>query len=266
MKGAAEEEGGVFVMPTGIEYLDEVWNPVTGCTAISAACANCWARRMTRRLEAMGMEKYANGFDTVVCHDREVCDDREKKRPLNYRSPKVIGVCFMADLFHDEVDVNFIQSVFDVMMETPQHSYVGLTKRAQALSGLADMLNWPENLWMGVTVESREYKWRIDDLSAVPCKTWVSFEPLLSSIGDLGHIDFDWAVVGCESGPGARPMETWWAEEVIRQCEEGGVKVFFKQAVVGGKLMSMPKLYGGVKHDYNAPWESLHETELLLPL
>lgn len=253
-------DGGAFVMATGIEYLDEGWNPVTGCTAVSPACKNCWARRMTKRLEAIGLDKYSRGFDQVVCHESEV------KRPLRYNKPKVIGVCFMADLFHPEVGIDFIQGVFDTMIETPQHAYVCLTKRAQALSVLSYILDWPDNLWMGVTVESRDYKWRIGHLAAVPCKTWVSFEPLLGSIGDLGAIGFDWAVVGCESGPGARDMETWWAEEVIRQCNHSGVKVFLKQAVVDGRIVSMPKLFGGVRHDYNAPCGSLHQTQLLLAL
>ncbi|KKN07117.1 hypothetical protein LCGC14_1070490 [marine sediment metagenome] len=247
-------------MATGIQYLDEVWNPITGCRWVSPACDNCWARAMTRRLQGMAKrnieagKKYVAGFDKVVCHETEL------DYPATLKKPRVIGTCFMSDLFNYEVGVDFIQAVFDSMINTPRHEFVCLTKRAERLRELVGWLKWPANLWMGVTVEGVDYKNRLDCLSSVPGNTWASFEPLLDDVGDLGFIHLQWAVVGCESGPGARPMEQIWARSIIKQCQAVDVPVFYKQAMIDGKLVSMPTL-GGVKYDFNAPAEMLQLRE-----
>ena len=247
-------------MATGIQYLDEVWNPITGCRWVSPACDNCWASAMTRRLHGMakrGIEagkKYAAGFDVVVCHDAEL------GYPAMLKKPRVVGTCFMSDLFNDDVGVDFIQAVFDVMIDIPRHEFVCLTKRAERLRELAGWLRWPANLWMGVTVEGADYKSRLDCLHNIPCNTWLSLEPLLDRIGDLGFIHFQWAVVGCESGRRTRPMEEEWVREIIHQCQTADVPVFYKQAMIDGKLVSMPKL-DGVKYDFNAPAEMLQLRE-----
>lgn len=243
-------------MPTGIEYLDEVWNPVTGCTPVSPACDHCWARAMTKRLQGMGMEKYAKGFDTVVCHESEITYPRKLKKP------KVIGVCFMADLFNIEVSDHFILRCFKMMEEkAKQHIYVLLTKRAHWLPLLRDVATWTENIWAGVTVENEYCADRIYELRECEAKyKWISFEPLLESVGELNLTGINWAVIGCESGPGARPMKEEWVREIDEQCKAAGVPVFYKQAMVDDKLVSMP-LLDGVRYDYNAPAEMLKARE-----
>jgi protein gp37 len=205
-----------------IEWTQSTWNPVTGCSEISAGCANCYAKRMALRLKAMGMAAYRNGFN-VTCHPNLL------ELPLRWRKPQLVFVNSMSDLYHSKVPQNFICRIFEIMNRT-QHRYQILTKRAERLVKLSPTLNWTGNIWAGVTVEAAEYKYRIDLLrqSGAAVK-FLSLEPLLDDIGDLDLTDIDWVIVGGESGPGARPIEADWVRNVRQQCIEQAVPFFFKQ-------------------------------------
>jgi len=206
-----------------IEWTEATWNPVTGCTKISTGCANCYAARMALRLKAMGLKNYRNGF-RVTTHPHVL------KLPLTWKKPQMIFVNSMSDLFHKDVPSEFIQDVFDIMHRAKWHCFQILTKRSERLSELAPMLEWPPNIWMGVTVETSDYRFRIDDLRNTPAAIkFLSIEPMLGPIPDLNLTDIDWVVVGGESGPGARPMDKGWALEVRDQCISAGVPFFFKQ-------------------------------------
>jgi protein gp37 len=206
-----------------IEWTNETWNPVTGCTKISSGCAHCYAERMARRLQAMGNEKYANGFE-VTLHEGVL------GVPLSWRSPRMIFVNSMSDLFHEDVPRSFIEQVFEVMRRASWHRFQVLTKRSRRLRELGAELDWPDSVWMGVTVESAEYLSRIDHLREVPAQVrFVSFEPLIGPIADADLTGVHWVIVGGESGPGARPMPRSWVMQVKRQCDHAGVPFFFKQ-------------------------------------
>jgi protein gp37 len=209
--------------PTKIEWTEETWNPVTGCTKISAGCQHCYAERMATRLQAIGQPKYANGF-AVTCHEDLL------GRPLQWQSPRSVFVNSMGDLFHADVPFEFIASVFNVMNRAQRHRFQVLTKRDVRLAELAPRLEWTDNIWMGVTVENREARRRIDALRTVPAAVrFLSVEPLLESLGPLDLSGIHWVIVGGESGPGARPMRAAWVQEVKRQCDAAGVAFFFKQ-------------------------------------
>jgi protein gp37 len=206
-----------------IEWTDATWNPVTGCTPVSEGCAHCYAERMARRLRAMGCARYANGFALTLHHD--LLD-----LPLGWRKPRMVFVNSMSDLFHPQVPLGFVQSVFDTMVAARQHVFQVLTKRANRLAELAGELPWPGNVWVGVTVESPDHVGRLDRLREVPASVrFVSAEPLLGALGHLDLAGIDWAIVGGESGPGARPMSPAWATEVRDHCVRQGVPFFFKQ-------------------------------------
>lgn len=206
-----------------IEWTEETWNPVTGCTKVSAGCAHCYAERMAKRLHGMGQANYRNGFK-VTCHEHVV------ECPLRWRKPRLVFVNSMSDLFHKQVPLGFIKRVFDVMERAPQHQFQVLTKRADRLEDIAGRLKWPDNVWMGVTVENAETTWRIDSLRNVPAKVrFLSLEPLLSNLPNLDLTGIGWVIVGGESGPGARPMEEAWVLEIKRQCRESKTPFFFKQ-------------------------------------
>jgi protein gp37 len=208
---------------TSIEWTQTTWNPVTGCTKVSPGCANCYAERMARRLQAMGQANYANGF-RVTTHEHMLT------RPLEWRDGQRIFVNSMSDLFHKDVPTTFIRRVFDVMVRADQHVFQVLTKRSERLAELAPSLPWPDNVWAGVSVESAEYVCRMDDLRSTPAEVcFVSFEPLLGPVGELDLEGIEWAIVGGESGPGARPMEAEWALDIRDQCESAAVPYFFKQ-------------------------------------
>jgi protein gp37 len=208
---------------SAIEWTESTWNPVTGCTKISPGCKHCYAERMAFRLKAMGQANYANGFRlTVQPHMLE--------RPLHWKKPQMIFVNSMSDLFHDEVPLEYIQSVFDVMRRAHWHTFQVLTKRAERLEELSSAIEWPNNVWMGVSVESEDYTFRIDQLRETGAVTkFLSLEPLLGPLRNLDLIDIDWAIVGGESGPGARPMEESWVLEIRDQCQQAAVPFFFKQ-------------------------------------
>lgn len=206
-----------------IEWTQCTWNPVTGCTKTSPGCLNCYAERMARRLQAMGQPNYRNGFRvTLHAHMLEM--------PLRWRQPRTVFVNSMSDLFHEDVPLEFIQQVFDVMRRAPQHRFQVLTKRADRLAKLANELPWPPNVWMGVTVESNTYTFRIDHLRQTEAAIkFISFEPLLGSIGECDLEGIDWVIVGGESGPGARPMHRDWAVDLRDRCIAADIPFFFKQ-------------------------------------
>lgn len=206
-----------------IEWTESTWNPVTGCTKISAGCVNCYAERMAKRLQMMGQANYANGFE-VTLHPH-VLD-----YPLKWKKPQVIFVNSMSDLFHEEIPLEFIQQIFDVMVRASWHTFQVLTKRSHRLAEVAPLIHWPENVWMGVTVENADCEYRIDDLRNVPSAIrFLSMEPLLSGVEDMNLNHIDWVIVGGESGPGARPIQKQWVRNIHRQCRDANVPFFFKQ-------------------------------------
>lgn len=208
---------------TSIEWTEATWNPVTGCTKISPGCKHCYAERMARRLHAMGQPRYADGFRVTLQSDL-------LEQPLRWQRPRRIFVNSMSDLFHDSVPLQFIQRVFETMRRAHWHEFQVLTKRADRLHELKDQLPWPENVWMGVSVESEKYLWRIPRLTAVQAAVcFLSLEPLLGPLGHLSLRGIDWVIVGGESGPRARPMAAEWVHEIQLQCHEQEVPFFFKQ-------------------------------------
>ena len=208
---------------SSIEWTEATWNPVTGCTKISTGCKNCYAERMAKRLQAMGQELYTEGFK-VKTHEETL------EIPLKWRRPRSVFVNSMSDLFHEHVSFEFISEVFKIMNDSSQHTFQILTKRSKNLSRLSRRLPWPENVWMGVTVENSAYLYRVKDLRHTPAKTkFISFEPLLGPIPDIDFEDIDWVIVGGESGPRARPMAASWVEDIRDQCLSAGVPFFFKQ-------------------------------------
>jgi protein gp37 len=206
-----------------IEWTEMTWNPVTGCTKVSEGCRHCYAERMALRLRAMKNRRYINGFH-VTLHEDLV------DLPRTMRQPRLIFVNSMSDLFHEAVPEHFIAQVFDTMAACPQHTFQVLTKRSQRLREMAARLVWPENVWMGVSVEDRRVVGRIDDLRQVPASVrFLSCEPLLGPLDDLRLDGIAWVIVGGESGPGARPMEREWVESILTQCRQSKVPFFFKQ-------------------------------------
>jgi len=208
---------------TGIEWTESTWNPVTGCSKISSGCKNCYAERMARRLQAMGVASYAAGF-SVAIHE-EALD-----LPIKWRKPRMIFVNSMSDLFHENIPESFVRQIFRVMNKTPWHRYQILTKRAGQLSRLDPSLPWSENIWMGVTVEHGRYMGRIDHLRNTRAAVkFLSFEPLLGPIENLELDRINWVIVGGESGPGARPVEERWVLDIKEECRRADVPFFFKQ-------------------------------------
>ena len=206
-----------------IEWTDSTWNPVTGCTKVSPGCKHCYAERMARRLQAMGNPNYKNAF-RLALHENAV------QLPLRWKKPQVIFVNSMSDLFHKEVPTSFIHSVFEVMNEASWHQFQVLTKRSRRLREISPRLPWAPNIWMGVSVENKEYRYRIDDLLATGASTkFLSLEPLLGPLGRLRLKGIDWAIVGGESGPKSRLMESSWVLSIRNQCLRASVPFFFKQ-------------------------------------
>lgn len=217
---------------SSIEWTEVTWNPVTGCDRVAAGCDNCYALTLAKRLKAMGAEKYQNDGDprtsgpgfAVTTHPRAL------DQPYRWGGSRVVFVNSMSDLFHAKVSLDFVQDVFDVIRDTPQHTYQILTKRATRLRRMADRLDWPSNLWMGVSVEDADAVTRINDLRVTPAAVkFLSCEPLIGHLGRLDLRDIDWVIVGGESGPRARPMEPQWAESIRDQCAVAKVPFFFKQ-------------------------------------
>jgi protein gp37 len=208
---------------SGIEWTESTWNPVTGCSKISPGCKHCYAERMAARLQAMGSNRYRNGFKVTLQEDLV-------ELPLEWRQPRVIFVNSMSDLFHKNVPSDFIVKVFDTMKRAHWHTFQILTKRSERLATLASYLPWPENLWMGVSVETPKYYTRIHDLSKVPAAVrFLSLEPLLAPLPRLPLRSIDWVIIGGESGPGAREMKREWVLQIRRQCRDRDIPLFFKQ-------------------------------------
>jgi protein gp37 len=217
---------------SAIEWTEVTWNPITGCDRVAAGCDNCYALALAKRLKAMGAEKYQNdgnpitsgpGFDVTI-HPGSLAE------PYRGSGSRVVFVNSMSDLFHARVPLDFIRDVFDVIRNTSQHTYQVLTKRAHRLERIADKLDWPDNLWMGVSVEAADVVSRIDHLRRTPARTrFLSCEPLLTALPDLNLQDIDWVIAGGESGPRARPIQAQWVVDIRDQCAEADVAFFFKQ-------------------------------------
>jgi protein gp37 len=199
------------------------WNPTTGCNKISAGCKYCYAEVMTRRLQAMGIEKYKDGF-VIRTHEDTL------QIPYTWKSPKIVFVNSMSDLFHPKIPVEFIKKVFAVMNNTPQHTYQVLTKRAERLYEIHHLLNWTKNIWMGVSVEDERVIDRIDFLRETNAYIkFLSCEPLIGPLRNMNLENINWVIVGGESGRKARPIKESWVWDIRQQCNEQGVAFFFKQ-------------------------------------
>lgn len=208
---------------SAIEWTESTWNPATGCTKVSHGCQHCYAERLAKRLKAMGQPNYANGF-RVALHTHAL------ELPLTWKTPQVIFVNSMSDLFHEDIPLQFIQKVFDVMNRADWHTYQILTKRSARLLELNKQLPWATNIWMGVSVESQDYAYRIDHLRQINSKVkFLSLEPLLGPLSNLSLEHIDWVIAGGESGPGARTMDPEWVLDIRDQCVASKVPFFFKQ-------------------------------------
>ena len=215
---------------SSIEWTEMTWNPTTGCNKVSQGCKFCYAEIMTRRLKAMGQDKYKDGFKNIRTHESEL------KRPYTWKKPQIVFVNSMSDLFHPEVPIQFIQKVFQVMNENPQHIFQLLTKRVELLLEYDEkgLLNWSDNIWMGVSVEDMKVKDRIHYLRITKAKVkFLSLEPLIGPLYNMNLNNIDWVIVGGESGFTPREMKKEWVENIRLQCEHYKVDFFFKQW--GGK-------------------------------
>ena len=217
---------------SAIEWTEATWNPVTGCDRVSAGCDHCYAMTLAKRLKAMGSEKYQNDGDPrtsgpgfgVTLHPRALDE------PRRWRQPRIVFVNSMSDLFHARVPVGFIRDVFDVCRDTPQHTYQVLTKRSLRLRRLGDSLDWPANLWMGVSVENADALPRVDHLRDVPAAVrFLSCEPLIGPLGGLNLDGIQWVIAGGESGANHRPVDGEWVRGIRDACQDAGVAFFFKQ-------------------------------------
>jgi len=217
---------------SNIEWTEQTWNPVTGCDRVSTGCDHCYALTLAKRLKAMGAEKYQNdgnpitsgpGFDVTI-HPKSLTE------PLRWTGHRIVFVNSMSDLLHARVPLSFVRDVFDVIRETPQHTYQVLTKRSRRLRRLAGSLDWPDNLWIGVSVENTAALSRVDDLRLVPAAVrFLSCEPLLGPLDGINLEGIDWVIAGGESGPRYRPMELDWARGIRNACQAADVPFFFKQ-------------------------------------
>lgn len=208
-----------------IEWTESTWNPITGCTKITAGCKFCYAEVMTRRLQAMGQEKYKNGFDITLHPDT-------LQEPYNWKKPKMIFVNSMSDLFHKDVPVEYIKEIFKVMKNNPQHVFQILTKRADILNyyDSEGWLDWSHNIWMGVTVEDASVMKRIDLLRTTGARVkFLSCEPLLSDLPNMNLQNIDWVIVGGESGRTPRPIKEEWVLNIKEQCNAQKTAFYFKQ-------------------------------------
>lgn len=206
------------------------WNPVTGCTKVSQGCKHCYAERMAKRLKAMGVERYQQGFKLTMHED--LID-----LPRHWTKPRLVFVNSMSDLFHEDVPLEFIQRVFRTMNECPDHVFQILTKRSARAAELASELDWSENIWMGTSVEDDRVRGRIDDLRSIPAFVrFLSCEPLIGPIKNPDFSDIHWVIVGGESGPKSRPMNVQWVRDLRDSCRAYDSAFFFKQ-------------WGGVRKD-----------------
>ena len=207
---------------SAIEWTEATWNPVTGCTEVSPGCAHCYAKTFAERFRGVPGHPYENGFDLQLREER-------LDQPLRWKRPRTVFVNSMSDLFHEDIEFDFIRGVFDVMAAANWHRFQVLTKRSERAAELAELLPWPENVWMGVSVENQRWTTRVEDLRAIPSAVrFLSCEPLLGPL-ELELDGIHRVIAGGESGPGARPMRPEWATAVRDQCVAAEVPFFFKQ-------------------------------------
>jgi protein gp37 len=210
-----------------IEWTDATWNPVIGCTKISQGCKNCYAEALAERFRGVSGHPFERGFDLRLV-------PQKLTEPLNWKTPRKIFVCSMSDLFHEAIPLEYICQVFKVMTDAGHHIFQILTKRSKRLLELGPKLPWPPNVWVGVSIESANYTYRVYQLTNVPAVVrFLSLEPLLAPIPNLPLDGIDWVIVGGESGPRSRPMDPAWAREIRDQCTKAGVAFFLKQ--LGGR-------------------------------
>lgn len=215
---------------SSIEWTNMTWNPVTGCTKVSQGCKHCYAERMARRLQAMGVDRYRDGFK-VTLHEDLI------ELPKTWKVPRLVFVNSMSDLFHEDVPLAFIEQVFATMNACPNHVFQVLTKRSKRLADAAHLLSWTPNIWMGVSVEDSRVLDRVDDLRAVPAQVrFLSCEPLIGPLDNLCLEGIHWVIAGGESGPKARSMDPAWVISIRDLCQQAQVPFFFKQ-------------WGGVRKD-----------------
>lgn len=207
-----------------IEWTEQTWNPTVGCTKISPGCKNCYAETMAKRLQAMGMRGYENGFRLTLMPERLA-------EPLERRKPTVYFVNSMSDLFHEKVPFDYIRQVFEVMAQAPQHTFQVLTKRAQRMAEFCKGKDVPPNVWLGVSVENKKHGVpRISVLREIEAGVrFLSVEPLLQNLGEIDLTGIHWVIVGGESGHKARPIRQEWIDSIKQQCDQAGVAFFFKQ-------------------------------------
>lgn len=231
---------------SAIEWTEATWNPVTGCDKVSPGCAHCYAEAFAERWRGVAGHPYEQGFDLRLWPQR-------LDQPQRWKRPRMIFVNSMSDLFHERVPLDFIRQVFASMEEANWHTFQILTKRPDRLVEIADDLPWPENVWMGVSIENRRFVQRADALREVPAAVrFISAEPLLGPLEGLELDQIDWLIAGGESGPRARPMNVEWVRELRDRCGEEGVAFFFKQwggrtSKAGGRLLD------GIEHDEMPP-------------
>ena len=237
---------------SSIEWTDMTWNPVTGCTKISAGCKYCYAEVMAKRLQAMGVDKYKDAFK-LATHESAL------NAPYTWKKQKIVFVNSMSDLFHKDVPLEFIKKVFKVMNENGQHTFQILTKRPERLLRIQHHLHWSHNIWMGVSVEDERVMHRIDILSQTNARTkFLSCEPLIGSLPNMNLQHIDWVIVGGESGRKARPMDPDWVLDIMDQCKEANVAFFFKQWG-GPNKKKTGRLLNGRTYDEMPPEFNLEE-------
>lgn len=243
---------------SAIEWTQATWNPVTGCTKVSPGCKHCYAETLAFRLQAMGQRNYRNGFLlTLQPHMLEL--------PLTWKRPQLIFVNSMSDLFHEKIPESYIHRVFEIMRRAWWHQFQILTKRAERLEELSSSIEWPQNVWMGVSVENQEYTYRTDHLRRTGAHIkFLSLEPLLGPLAALDLRGIDWVIVGGESGPGSRPIQRQWVAEIRDQCAQAGVAFFFKQWGGVNKKRTGRLLDGRTWDDL--PSKFVDETSLFSPV
>ena len=229
---------------SSIEWTESTWNPVTGCTKKSPGCLNCYAERMSRRLKGMGLGNYKNGFKLSIHRESFYLPDTWKK-------PQIIFVNSMSDLFHEGIPDNIIIELLDIMRRNNRHIFQILTKRSERLPNINKLIEWPNNVWMGVSVENEKYIHRIDELLVTNAKVkFISFEPLLGPIDKFTTKGIDWIIVGGESGPGARQLEKQWVIKIRDICLAKHVPFFFKQWGGVWKNRNGRKLQGKIWNEW----------------
>ncbi len=243
--------------PSDIEWTEATWNPIAGCTPVSPGCTNCYAMRMAARLEAMGQKKYAGTIrksgGRIVWSGNVTCEEGSLDAPIKWSKPRRIFVNSMSDLFQEAVPLEFIRKVWNVMERADQHTYQILTKRPGRMLDVLSRKDFKTlpHVWLGASIENADYLSRLEDLRHTPSAVrFISFEPLLGPLGDIDLEGIDWAIIGGESGPGARPMEKKWVEELRVSCEIQEVAFFFKQWGGRNKKAAGRTLNGRTWDDY----------------